>query len=140
MKILISFVKKSALVAFSLSLLAASSTSWAVPSFARQTGQDCVSCHVGGFGPQLTPFGVPFKIGGYVLSDGKPDKVPLSAMLKGPFNQTKKALDSPAADSLQTNNNSVMDEVSVFFAGRISEKLGGFAQVTYDGVANKPPP
>ncbi|MDE1979718.1 MAG: cytochrome c1 protein, partial [Betaproteobacteria bacterium] len=27
----------------------------AVPAFARQTGQDCIACHVGGFGPQLTP-------------------------------------------------------------------------------------
>jgi hypothetical protein len=137
MKILTPLIKKSAHVAFFLSLLGASSASWAVPSFARQTGQDCVSCHVGGFGPQLTPFGVRFKIGGYVLSDGKPDKVPLSAMVKGSFNQTKKALDSPAADSLKTNNNSVMDEASVFFAGRISEKIGGFAQVTYDGVAKR---
>ena len=81
MKILTLLIKKSAHVAFFLSLLGASSASWAVPSFARQTGQDCVSCHVGGFGPQLTPFGVRFKIGGYVLSDGKPDKVPLSAMV-----------------------------------------------------------
>jgi hypothetical protein len=137
MKILTQFIRKSALAAFFLSLLALSLPSWAVPSFARQTGQDCVSCHVGGFGPQLTPFGVRFKIGGYVLSDGKPDKVPLSAMVKGSFNQTKKALDPPAADSLKPNDNSVMDEASVFFAGRISEKLGGFAQVTYDGVAKR---
>ena len=29
----------------------------AVPAFAVQTGQPCQACHVGGFGPQLTPFG-----------------------------------------------------------------------------------
>lgn len=29
----------------------------AVPSFAVQTGQSCNACHVGGFGPQLIPFG-----------------------------------------------------------------------------------
>jgi len=133
----ISLIKRSGFAAFALGLLAASFPSWAVPSFARQTGQPCVSCHVGGFGPQLTPYGVRFKIGGYVLSDGQPDKVPLSAMVKGSFNQTKKALDPPAADSLKPNNNSVIDEASVFFAGRISEKLGGFAQVTYDGVAKR---
>jgi hypothetical protein len=39
----------------------------AVPSFAQQTGQPCHSCHVGGFGPQLTPFGRAFKLGGYTL-------------------------------------------------------------------------
>ena len=36
----------------------------AVPSFASQTGQPCTACHVGAFGPQLTPFGRAFKIGG----------------------------------------------------------------------------
>ena len=29
----------------------------ALPSFARQTGQRCSSCHVGGNWPQLTPWG-----------------------------------------------------------------------------------
>ena len=42
----------------------------AVPAFAEQTGQPCVGCHVGGFGPQLTPFGRAFKLGGYTL-DGR---------------------------------------------------------------------
>jgi hypothetical protein len=27
----------------------------AVPSFAIQTGQPCAACHIGAFGPQLTP-------------------------------------------------------------------------------------
>ena len=36
----------------------------AVPSFSEQTGQPCTTCHVGGFGPQLTPFGRAFKLGG----------------------------------------------------------------------------
>src|SRR6267143_4744882 len=34
----------------------------ALPSYARQTGYACIKCHVGGFGPQLTPYGVKFKI------------------------------------------------------------------------------
>src|SRR3546814_20823211 len=29
----------------------------AVPSYSRQTHQACDACHVGSFGPQLTPFG-----------------------------------------------------------------------------------
>ncbi|EQD66271.1 secreted protein [mine drainage metagenome] len=36
----------------------------AVPMFARETGQPCVACHIGGFGPQLTPFGRQFKLDG----------------------------------------------------------------------------
>ncbi|MEY2843118.1 MAG: hypothetical protein RI920_1155, partial [Pseudomonadota bacterium] len=38
-------------------LLVAATQAHAVPSFARQTGQDCAACHVGAFGPQLTPYG-----------------------------------------------------------------------------------
>ena len=41
-----------------LGLLAAAPVAHAVPSFARQTGADCAACHVGAFGPQLTPYGI----------------------------------------------------------------------------------
>jgi hypothetical protein len=37
----------------------------ALPSFARQTGQRCSSCHVGVNWPQLTPWGRFFKLSGY---------------------------------------------------------------------------
>ena len=39
--------------------------SWAVPSFARQTGLACEACHT--VFPQLTPFGRVFKASGYTL-------------------------------------------------------------------------
>lgn len=42
----------------------------AVPSFAGQTGAPCSACHVGGFGPELTPFGMSFKVNGYTLGGG----------------------------------------------------------------------
>ncbi len=50
-------------------LLVSSLPAHALPSFARQTGEECAACHVGAFGPQLTPHGQKFKIGGY--TDGK---------------------------------------------------------------------
>ena len=34
--------------------------SWAVPSFARQTGMACAACHT--VFPELTPFGREFKL------------------------------------------------------------------------------
>jgi hypothetical protein len=37
----------------------------AVPSFARQTGFECVACHVSW--PELTAVGRQFKLGGYTL-------------------------------------------------------------------------
>ena len=54
----------------------------AVPSFARQTGSECAACHVGAYGPHLTPYGIRFKLGGYTDSDGKSGKVPLSAQVQ----------------------------------------------------------
>ena len=53
-----------------LAIGAASLPAAALPSFAAQTGQPCVACHVGGFGPQLTPFGEIFKITGYTQQGG----------------------------------------------------------------------
>ncbi len=39
----------------------------ALPSFARQTGQNCVACHAGGQFPELTPYGRLFKLTGYTI-------------------------------------------------------------------------
>jgi hypothetical protein len=62
----------------------------AVPSFAAQTGQPCTACHIGGFGPQLTPFGHAFKIGGYTQAGGEGvlSQIPLAAMVLGSFTHT----------------------------------------------------
>ena len=56
-------------------------SAWAVPSYARQTGYPCVKCHVGAFGPQLTPYGIKFKINGYTETDHKGFKIPVAAMV-----------------------------------------------------------
>ena len=60
---------------------------FAVPSYSRQTGEPCTSCHVGAYGPQLTPHGRAFKLGGY--SDGK-TVVPLSATAVASWTHTAK--------------------------------------------------
>jgi len=113
---------------------ALSDTALAVPSYARQTGQDCVACHVGGFGPQLTPFGVKFKIGGYTDSDGKEGKLPLSGMVVASHTRVSKNLDEVPADGYKVNNNTALDEASLFVAGKLADQLGSFMQVTYDGI------
>src|SRR6266550_4322998 len=80
--------------AFAASLLLAPGFAHAVPSFARQTGLECVACHVSW--PELTPLGRQFKLGGYTLmqsvkedrpwfptrSDGPPPKIPLAGMVQ----------------------------------------------------------
>ncbi|MBS1131394.1 MAG: putative cytochrome c1 precursor protein [Proteobacteria bacterium] len=118
-------------VVLSLSIQSAN----ALPSYARQTGSECASCHVGGFGPQLTPYGIRFKINGYTDSDGKEGKIPLSAMMV--VNSTHTAKDVPDGDKVNhfnNNNNTAMQEASVFLAGRLTDNIGSFVQVTYSGV------
>ncbi len=104
----------------------------AVPSFAQQTGQPCHSCHVGGFGPQLTPFGRAFKLGGYTLRSSA--SVPISAMAIASYTSTKKRPAAPPADGFAANNNVAFDQGSLFLAGGIGSHFGGFVQGTYDGV------
>lgn len=108
----------------------------AVPSFARQTGLSCAECHT--VFPELTPFGSAFKLNGYTMiqsTAGQQPRLqegqfpPLSAMLQISDTYTRKAQpDSQNGDVL------FPDQLSIFYAGRISDKLGSFIQATYDGV------
>ena len=106
----------------------------AVPSYARQTGYPCVKCHVGGFGPQLTPYGIKFKINAYTESDHKGLKIPVAAMVMTGFSHTQTDQASPPTPHTNVNNNYELDQVSGFLAGRVTDDLGIFAQITYDGV------
>jgi hypothetical protein len=124
-----------------LLLMLASTLAQAVPSFARQTGQPCAMCHVGGFGPQLTDYGIQFKLGGYTATKGGAWIPPVAGMVMAGFTHTDKAQDASALDghsltgSLKGNDNLTLDQVSLFFSGRLSEHVGIFSQLTYDGIA-----
>ena len=109
------------------------SPSWAVPAFTAKTNQPCSACHVGGFGPQLTPFGRQFKLDGYTMDAGN-DAFPVSAMEMSSFVTSAKAQAAPPADHYGTNNNFSLDQASLFIAGGIGEHVGGFIQLTYDGI------
>ncbi len=119
-------------LAAALAALFAAPPAQAVPSYAEQTGQPCQACHVGGFGPQLTPFGREFKLGGYTLRT-KPFNVPLAAMAIGSFTHTRKD-QVPPPDHFKANDNFAFDQGSVFLAGGVGQHFGGFVQITYDGV------
>src|SRR5216683_2735889 len=67
----------------------------ALPAFAAQTGQPCQMCHVGGFGPQLTPYGRNFKINGYTARSG-PINIPLAVMAVASYIRTQKDQPPPA--------------------------------------------
>jgi hypothetical protein len=108
----------------------------AVPPFATQTGQPCTACHIGGFGPQLTPLGRAFKIGGYTQTGGEgwQSGFPLAAMILGSFTNTGQSQPDPAATHFGRNNNAAVDQISLFLAGRVTDYAGGFVQGTYSGI------
>lgn len=103
----------------------------AVPAFARQTHAPCIACHVGGFGPQLTAFGRQFKLLGYTLKAGRETNVPLSLMLVETYTHTRARQSAPPAKYFGTNDNTELQQASVFLAGRITDHLGVMAQATY---------
>jgi hypothetical protein len=139
----------SALLTLSPISLLISTNAEALPSFSRQTGQACSSCHTQSFGPNLTPMGRDFKLGGYTMGGGTGTnaKLPaISAMIVGSFTNTQKdqTVQSPGdPDSgailpgYNKNNNFTFDEASLFYAGRVYGKVGAFVQGTYNGYEDK---
>jgi hypothetical protein len=125
---------KTALLLSVLTLPFLAAPAAAVPSFAMQTGQPCSACHVGAFGPQLTPFGRAFKLGGYTMRSGTDFTNPLSAMAVASFVNTASDQSAPPAPHYGVNNNATIDQISVFVAGGVDDHFGGFSQFTYDGV------
>ena len=109
----------------------------AVPSFAAQTGQPCQTCHIGALGPQLTPYGRNFKIKGYTLTGGEGimSKVHLALWVQTEYSSIQK--DIPPAGitpDFGKNNNFFINAVSLFYAGRITDHVGTFLQVSWDNV------
>ena len=104
----------------------------ALPSYARQTGQPCATCHTAF--PELTPYGRRFKIGGYTAGGGDWQGPPISAMYMPGFTRTASNQDAPPAPGLHVNNNLASQQVSGFIAGQLYGNLGSFIQITGDPV------
>src|SRR5690242_15112797 len=136
---------------FAIALFIASMSAQAVPSFARQTGLECVTCHLSW--PELTSVGRQFKLGGYTLikkaegerpwlnlaseflADPGTDKtpaprLPLAVMVQASLTNTQSTANADP-DSFPRNNDFVLQQLSAFYAGRIAEHFGAFAQWTY---------
>jgi hypothetical protein len=124
-----------------LILTALPQTADAVPSFARQTGLACEACHT--VFPQLTPFGRTFKASGYTLFNTSKvtdinalrqsvlslsDIPPVSAMVEASTSVAAKAND---ANSTKISTD-FPQQASLFYAGRISDNVGAYFQLTYD--------
>ncbi len=126
------------------SLLILMPEAFAVPSYSRQTGLPCASCHY--TPPELNAFGRQFKLEGYTfttkaeVSDDKKDHnsvlhllegFPLSAIFDTSFTATK----SPQPGT-QNGNFQFPQAASLFLAGAWTNHVGSFVQVTYDSQAD----
>ncbi len=139
----------TATVAMRISLLSAplfmalTSPAAAVPSYARQTGQECIACHVSF--PELTPYGRYFKLTGYTIgktafsSEGM-NYVPLAIMAQASITHTRNnnTTDPDTGNTVsinQRNNGFVLCCASVFLASKVNDYIGGFIQWSYDNLA-----
>ena len=127
-------------VVVAVAALACASPAVAVPSFARQTGQECVACHVSF--PELTPYGRYFKLTGYTI--GKPlvsseglGYVPIAAMAQVGYTRTRnnRTTDPDTGETSDVNPRNDRVEIccaSLFLASKFTDFAGGFVQWSYD--------
>src|SRR5258708_7457757 len=104
------------------------STAQALPIFARQTGQSCVACHAGGQFPELTPYGRMFKLNGYTFGERT---IPVAAMTTADLTKTRRNHDASGNLVSPKDGVPIWDAASIFLAGKITDKIGGFTQFTY---------
>ena len=121
---------KALLLCGVLSLLVATDA-YAVPAFARQTGENCASCHVSF--PELTPFGRYFKLTGYTL--GERQALPLAMMVQAGVTSSASKHDDTGA-KIPKDGEVILQQASLFLAGKVNDNVGGFVQITYDGQAH----
>ena len=114
-------------------LLASSGEAGAVPAFNRQTGQNCVACHAGGQFPELTPYGRLFKLTGYTI--GTRD-LPLSVMGVAGYTRTNHTGGADPSN-FPKDAAATFQGGSVFVAGKVTDNLGAFVQITYDNYAQQ---
>ncbi|MHB1609982.1 MAG: cytochrome C, partial [Acidiferrobacter thiooxydans] len=142
--------------------LAMSANAWALPSFARQTGWSCATCHTSY--PQLTPMGRIFKLMGYTTTNLQPQQkveakvgnvvhlllprisqfsifvqasdthVAGGQQVLGASPRTSTTPGQPPGQPVGTNNNlEVPQQVSLFYAGEVTPHVGDFLHITYSG-------
>jgi len=108
---------------------------FALPVFARQTGQNCVACHAGGQFPELTPYGRMFKLTGYTIGERTLPLAAMGVMSYAKVRDTSKS-DDPTVD-FQKNGAPMFASGSLFVAGKVTNNIGLFTQITYDNYAGQ---
>lgn len=111
----------------------------ALPSFAAQTGAPCNACHVGGFGPQLTPFGMSFVANGFTQGGGSGpwSHIPVNILISPSYQKVATDLPAPPDGYSTTNNffNLLGSGTAIYVAGGHSFDgkfgIGGFEQLGF---------
>lgn len=141
------------------------SESRAIPSFARQTGMSCVVCHT--TFPELTPFGRRFKINGFTMTTKPADVSdysvttdthttrrnlvlsyvsPISYAMEIAYGKWNRPLNDPnagngggPASTAQSQADTFLfpEQFSLFYGGRVTDNVGTWIQLTYDGTAGQ---
>jgi hypothetical protein len=108
----------------------------ALPSFTRQTGMACATCHTQAFGPNLTSYGRAFKLNGYTWGDNQSFLSRFGGLVNGSFTNTSGDNPNDPPTGYHRNNNFAFDGAAAFFGGKIYGPVGAFVQLTYDGVGD----
>lgn len=116
-------------------LLLSSATAWAVPAFARQTKVPCGMCHAPP--PSLTTFGRRFKQNGYTFATENPKGPQASAFVLSTHTSIRDSSPRPVPVSASSGSSSRLETVSVSAGGALTDTLGGFVTLNYDGVSNR---
>jgi len=135
------------IIALFFSLFLEAPTVSAIPSYARQTGFPCKSCHY--MPPELTPLGRAFKLNGYTMA-GKPtvtspgkgntsglsilESFPLSVLFDTAFTSLRSpqpVVQSGGTATSQNGSFQFPEDASLFLAGAWATHVGSFVQVTY---------
>jgi hypothetical protein len=85
----------------------------------------------------LTHYGRDFKLHGYVASDGEDHGLPLALATQSSFTHTLQPQPGGVAPGFRPNDNFAVDQLSLYYAGQIAPKLGGFIELNYEGVAQQ---
>ena len=99
----------------------------ALPLFARQTGQNCVSCHAGGQYPELTPFGRYFKLTAYTL--GKRTNIPVSVQYVAGAATSSNG--NNGTGQVQQSGKLESNYLFLNVGGKITDNFGAFSQWYY---------
>lgn len=113
-------------------LMLAAPAAFAVPSFARQTGQPCATCHITGFST-LTSFGRQFKLRAYALGNAV---VPLTIGGIASGASSAKA-PSGASFEFEEDKRLAIQRLSGYIAGKMGDNAGPFINWNYDGIEKR---